>query len=1167
MKKGANKVSLVAIAVILSMFTGGVFFLPQTSAKASAAAAPETDIYARAVPDIDTNLTAPVTRAATSQQLAAADNFKATLGPKATVRWNNFSGGTDVVMNFHTPPSMDTPENTARSFIDANSALFGVGSDSLVLDRQSEALGGYLVRFQQVSNGLDVANGGIGVLMNSQKQIRMIMGSPFRDVNVATATPSIDGAAAAAKAIADIGRYANSNPAMTSAMAPGLDTLAQQLTPALRAPKLNIFPTADGYRLAWDVITLSKDPFGLYLTQVDANTGEILYRHDVERRQQSPIPYQADIYPSTPGIANYDTGALALDANGEPVGLTRVQLRGYDPGMNVTSVNGTFTGPHALVQNALATKQPFAEGSTGNFFFRRNNAPLEAQPNEADDRAEPAEHFDGVNMFFFINYLLEYVDDIHKRDDNVGFGGQGAFPDTYPSSDKPLVGIVHVPNIGATSSTYSSYINSDPVGVATGYDNAGSFPLTQTQETPAGRVQVVINPTIYGHGYLLNDLAKDGPVAYHEGMHSITTPIAGWEGTEGAAMNEGQADSWMYTITGESAIGVHSVNGALYRARFRARGVDPNNIQYIRSAYSTLKYSTLGTWKGAASDPPAFEEHKDGEVFAATMFELRKLMIAAEPQMQFKRPAFFDGQPTKEISRGQESYERLLLGQAYILGLANPDTMVNARDAIIQADRILYPSDASDLEAPGQHEALIWQVFAAREIGLNAQGLQGGVVTISTAVPQSVVDVPHVSAPQGVVLTPASVKSVKVAWQPVTGAYAYEVFKRRKGTAGQRQYRGVPGRPYFDGDQSITGWTHVGYSTGNTNTSLEDKGAIHEVFAPEGIKSTDDATGFNEMFDTEYAVRAISFNANRMSGFSDLSGSAAFTSSIVDMSSNMQSSNSNIAYSNGIFQLDVALKNTGVASADTTAYGPITFKVMNISSPTVKPANADSGGDGHSAPANFLFTQSLLAGQVSTPRTLKFNDPGAQLFTFDAAVTGRQRGDSIPSTGSQPYDGDGGGRQNHTITTQSDTYTGTIVVGTVELKGSAAGVDYVDVPFTALPGSFGVTGVLTFTAADLDMELIDDAGHVLDSSGNPPLDSESCSAVIQPGRTYYYRVYGYVAAGTQFQIQSTQFFSDSITGGSAGAQFAGTQKQGTMQLHVLRFNANPLTKLVSVKLL
>jgi hypothetical protein len=1162
-KKNSNYRFCMTAAAILSLIATSLYLLPRT--KTQAATTPSTDIYARAVPNIDTNLTATVTRAATDAQLAAADNFKAAYGSQATIRWNNFAGTPEVMMGFHTAPSNATPEDAAREFINANSSILAVDSNSLVLDSLKEGMGGYMVHFKQQAGGIDVAGGGVGVLMNYDKQIRMVMGSPFRGVT-ASSSPSLTAEIATAKAEADITRYAAPG-SIANAASPGFDVVAAQLTPALRAPKLNIFPVADGYRLAWDVITLSRNPFGLYLTQVDASTGEILRRQDVERKQQGPLPYQADIYPSTPGIANYDTGALQLDANGEPAGLTRVQLRGYDPAMNATAVNGTFTGPHALVQNALFSKQPFAQAATGNFFFRQNNAPLESQPNEADDRAEPAEHFDGVNMFFFINYLLEYVDDIHVRDDNTGFGGQGAFPDSYPSSDRPLVGVVHVPNIGATSSTYSSYIQNDPIGVATGYDNAGSFPLTQTVDTPAGPQQVVINPTIYGHGYLLNDLAKDGPVAYHEGMHSITTPIAGWEGTEGAAMNEGQADSWMYTITGEQAIGEHSVKGALYRARFRARGIDPDTIAYIRSANSTLKYSTLGTWKASSTAPPAFEEHKDGEVFAATMFELRKLMIAAEPQMQFKRPAFFDGQPTKDISRGQESYERLLLGQAYLLGLSNPDTMVNARDAIIQADRILYSTDPSDLDAPGQHEPLIWQVFAARELGANAQGLQGGVVTISTAVPQAVSDIPHTGAPQGVTLAPASTSSVKVAWQPVSGAYGYEVFKRRKGTAGQRQYRGVPGRPYFDGDRAVTGWTHVGYATGTT--TFEDKGAIHEVFAPEGIKSTDDANGFNEMFDTEYAVRAISLNSNRTSGFSDLSGTACFRSSIGDVTSSMETAASNVSFSGGMFQFDQTLKNKGtITGVDPTAYGPVNFRVMNISSPTVSANNADSGGDGHKVPANFLYGQSILANQVSAAKRLKFNDPGSLVFTFDSLVTARVRGAGNISKGSQRYDGDGSGTQEHKITTQTDSYTGTILIGTVEVRGAVAGVDYVEVPFTAEPGSFGVTGLMTpNTPSDLDMELVDSDGNVLASSGNGPLESESCSAVIEPGKTYYYRVIGYVAGATQFTIESTQYFSDSITSPTSGSQFTGAQRKGVKNVNLMRYTINPLTRLVSMRLL
>ena len=181
-----------------------------------------------------------------------------------------------------------------------------------------------------------------------------------------------------------------------------------------------------------------------------------------------------------------------------------------------------------------------------------------------------------------------------------------------------------------------------------GLDNAFSVPASETVDTPAGPQTVVVNPTVYGHGYLFNDLGKDGAVVYHEGTHSISTPIAGLEGSEGGALNEAQADLWAYTITNAEAIGEYVVQGA--RARQAVRdgqlfandtGGDPDRLAWIRSAHATLKYSQLGTRGGNA-----FEVHRDGEIYVSTMWDLRHLMIAAEPQLRFLRPAFINGTPS-----------------------------------------------------------------------------------------------------------------------------------------------------------------------------------------------------------------------------------------------------------------------------------------------------------------------------------------------------------------------------------------------------------------------------------------------------------------------------------------------------------------------------------------
>ncbi|HEV2762409.1 MAG TPA: hypothetical protein VGV38_05380, partial [Pyrinomonadaceae bacterium] len=500
----------VAFVIALSfalMLTS--FNFPRHTARAAGTPSAEdlgARINKRRVPNFDFNLDnkLPNTRQASPAQVAALDALKSeTSASRMQVRWNDFAGSPDVMSGFHTAPYAGTPEEAAREFVADNSALFGVGPSSLVLVEHKEALGGHLLRFQQKSNGLDVSGGGLGFFMTSDRRIRMVMGSTFRDVSVPDAS-ALNAVAAAARAQTDLARFAAAVPAGYEHLyTPALEQLAAELAPVLRAPRLNVFPTADGYRLAWDVITFSRNPFGLFLTQVDASSGEILLRENLVRSQTAePLPYTADIYPSIPGIKNYDTGELEL-LNGEPKGLERVKLRNVNPGTNATGVDGLISGKHALVRNVLATKQPFAQAAGGTFHFRQNNPPLEAQPNEADDLAEPAEHFDTSNMYFFINYLLEYVDDIHRRADSVHSRvGQGHFPDTYPNSDRPLVGLVHMPNapgvLGAEPDTSSA---DALVRSLLGLDNAFSVPATQTIDTPNGPQKVVVNPTLYGHGY------------------------------------------------------------------------------------------------------------------------------------------------------------------------------------------------------------------------------------------------------------------------------------------------------------------------------------------------------------------------------------------------------------------------------------------------------------------------------------------------------------------------------------------------------------------------------------------------------------------------------------------------------------------------------------------
>jgi subtilisin family serine protease len=136
---------------------------------------------------------------------------------------------------------------------------------------------------------------------------------------------------------------------------------------------------------------------------------------------------------------------------------------------------------------------------------------------------------------------------------------------------------------------------------------------------------------------------------------------------------------------------------------------------------------------------------------------------------------------------------------------------------------------------------------------------------------------------------------------------------------------------------------------------------------------------------------------------------------LADITAAVESSLSNISLSGGVFQFDLRMTNTS-----TETYLPhLTLKVVGINSAsgTVKVANADNGGAGTAtSPAAFDYStrigpeQEFAAGETSAARTLRFNDPRNELFTFDAQVTAYRRAAAVAgaSTGGASSTGEGG---------------------------------------------------------------------------------------------------------------------------------------------------------------
>jgi len=330
-----------------------------------------------------------------------------------------------------------------------------------------------------------------------------------------------------------------------------------------------------------------------------------------------------------------------------------------------------------------------------------------------------------------------------------------------------------------------------------------------------------------------------------------------------------------------------------------------------------------------------------------------------------------------------------------------------------------------------------------------------------------------------------------------------------------------------------------------------------------------------DLFDSEYVVRAIGVNQSGQLGFSELSGAARPTREKRDLSTQVDSAISNVTFANGVFAFDNTLTNARGAlnSIDQTIYSPLEFKITNISSPTVTVKNADGGAN------TFLYNQTLALGQTSAAKRLEFNNPLAQLFTFDAKIYGNVFAGSTYGEGSQPGDGTSNPPTPVSYSFFNETKSGTLVFGEPTATSGTSltwgdptfkGITWEDVPVTTKSDALYLEAALSsVTAVDLDFELRTTDGVVLAESAGATA-AEKVSAAVQPNTTYILRVKGFANGPSTFSIACKQFLpANSPNAGGTSTSGGGTTlplPTGTLT-RLVRFTVNPLTKSVTFKLL
>lgn len=228
-------------------------------------------------------------RGPTKRQLDAIERLRRRI-PGLEVRFDQVTGVPRHLFSLAqrlTPPRSGDPVRIAREFLASNKALFRLTEeeigDLVVAKRERTAHNGvtHLV-FKQFYRGLDVFQGHIKVNVDREGRILSVSGRYFPGL-VALLRPDLDVSRAVQLAAAEIAPDVAFTPVMKRP-ATGIEraTLFERgpFTDDVEA-KLVIFPARDRARLAWKVRLHLMDRLAWYDVLVDAQTSEILFRHNL----------------------------------------------------------------------------------------------------------------------------------------------------------------------------------------------------------------------------------------------------------------------------------------------------------------------------------------------------------------------------------------------------------------------------------------------------------------------------------------------------------------------------------------------------------------------------------------------------------------------------------------------------------------------------------------------------------------------------------------------------------------------------------------------------------------------------------------------------------------------------------------------------------------------
>jgi extracellular elastinolytic metalloproteinase len=638
------------------------------------------------------------------------------------VRWNQF--GTPATLSNDSGPLASglpgDPVAAAREYLRQNRALFNLSEQdvaNLELINNAAIGGGNAVLFQQRFGNLPTAHDGLITVGVANGSVTFVSSSIAGSTSAPPAA-TISAQDALIAAAADAGHSISADQVTELAAEGGYQRFAIDGFTHPAYLRLAALPTPqDGVRSVWDVTLMDNEadhPLAITVF-VDAQSGAALLSEDL-------VDYLAEdprwrVFNNTPLLNYTSTDTRELWCASVLIDCAR-NLSSSNPAPYAWDVNPATREPSytTIGNNARsfeklnqtggigtipATSRPDRQYSyawTNQWQQSKCDPSVFTSPARNDIDAALANLFAAHNQMHDWSYHLGFTEQNYNlQSDNFGRGGLGNDPEQGNAQAGGIVG--GPPNFTARN-------NANQSSTRDGFPPSTNMYLWQP-----------IAASFYGPCV---DGDFDMTVIGHEYTHAISNrmvagPNSGLIGDQAGAMGESWSD--LVAVEQLSEYGLLPADpdanpwavGA-YVTSDKQAGIRNYGMNRSPLNYSNVAYDLVGE-----------QVHADGEIWSAVNFDIRQAMVtryngsypAADAALQLSCAR---GERPAEQCPGNRRWIQLVF-DAWLLMASGRVSMVDARDAMLAADRLRFG---------GANQDLLWNVFASRGLGKHASSDTNG---------------------------------------------------------------------------------------------------------------------------------------------------------------------------------------------------------------------------------------------------------------------------------------------------------------------------------------------------------------------------------------------------------------------------------------------------------